>query len=189
MWAFFKQFLKNCRDTGAVSPSSRELADLVTSSAELESAGTVVEFGTGTGVFTECIQRKINPGALFFALEINPYFYQKTRERCPDCCVYCDSAAHVSNYLEKHGLKECDCIVSGLPWTAFGRKLQEQLLNATVAALKPAGRFVTFSYLPFHLMPAGTRFREMLCEKFNTVERSRVVWRNFPPAFVYVCRK
>ena len=33
------------------------------------------------------------------------------------------------------------------------------------------------------------RFAGMLRQNFTSVERSKLVWRNLPPAFVYRCRK
>jgi phosphatidylethanolamine/phosphatidyl-N-methylethanolamine N-methyltransferase len=80
-------------------------------------------------------------------------------------------------------------MISGLPWAAFPLALQEEVLDAVVAALRPGGRFTTFAYLQGTLLPAGRRFRRRLDEHFCEVRRSPVVWRNFPPAFVYRCRK
>ncbi len=117
MIKFVKEFVLSPRKTGAIAPSSSELATAITDSVDMAMAKTVVEFGSGTGVFTERILKKIGDDTVFFAMEINPSFVAKTRKRCPDAIVYQDWAENVKKYLENHGQSHCDCIVSGLPWT------------------------------------------------------------------------
>jgi len=182
---FLKQFVLHTTKTGAVAPSSKGLADLITETAGLHSASAVIEFGTGTGVFTEKILQKIPDETRFFALEINPDFVKATRKRCPEAVVYQDSAANAKKYLEELGINECDCIICGLPWAAFSEELQNELLDTIIDVLKPGGRFLTFAYLQGLLLPAGMRFKKKLSTRFNSVTKTRTIWLNFPPAFVY----
>ena len=183
---FLRQFLRHPGKTGAVAPSSEGLAELITDRAGLAEASVIVEWGPGTGVFTEKILQKKRPDALFFALEMNPDFVATTQARCPGAQVFQDSAANTRYYLERHGLRQCDCVICGLPWAAFDESLQDALLDTLVAILRPGGRFVTFAYLQGLLMPAGRRFRRKLKSRFTHVTTTRTVWRNLPPAFVYV---
>lgn len=188
--AFLKAAIFQNQSTGALVPSSKVLAEHITDLAGLPQAETIVEFGPGTGVFTEVILRKKRPDARFFALEVNEDFVKATRKRCPHVTVYHDSAGNVLKYLEESGLKHCDIIISGLPWTRFDDKLQDEILNATYAALRPGGRFVTFAYLFSLLVPSGrTFFREKLPEKFNYRVRSRDTWINMPPCSVFLADK
>ena len=62
-------------------------------------------------------------------------------------------------------------------------------MKAVLARLSPGGHFATFAYLQGLLLPAGMRFAGLLEDSFGSVQRSRTVWRNLPPAFVYRCRK
>jgi len=66
---FLKQFLLHPVRTGAVAPTGEKLARLVVDSADLENAKVVVEFGPGTGVFTEKILQEISPAIKFFAID------------------------------------------------------------------------------------------------------------------------
>ena len=182
---FLKQFVLHTAKTGAVAPSSEGLADLITETAGLHSASAVIEFGAGTGIFTEKILQKISDETRFFALEINPDFVKATRKRCPDAVVYQDSAANAKKYLDGLGINECDCIICGLPWAAFSEELQNELLDTIIDVLKPGGRFLTFAYLQGLLLPAGMRFKKKLSTRFNSVTKTRTIWLNFPPAFVY----
>jgi phospholipid N-methyltransferase len=53
--------------------------------------------------------------------------------------------------------------------------------------LAPGGQFATFAYWQGMLLPAAWRFSRRLHRTFSSVQRSRTVWRNLPPAFVYRC--
>jgi len=117
---------------------------------------------------------------------MNPDFVAAARARCPGALIYHDSAAHSLRHLERHGLRQCDCVICGLPWAAFDESLQDTLLDTLVAILRPGGRFLTFAYLQGLLLPAGRRFRTKLRSRFTHVATTRTVWRNLPPAFVYV---
>ena len=188
-YRFIKQFVRNPRSTGAIYPSSEKLCELVTEAAGIREARTLIELGSGTGVFTEKILEKKDPDAVFFAIEINPVFCEATRSRCPGATVYEDSAENARKYLELNGRDCCDCVVSSLPWTVFDYDTQDSLLDAIVDVLRPGGRLLTFSYSASLVMPSARRFRSRLREKFTSVEKSKTVWSNFPPAFVYSAEK
>jgi len=187
--AFFRQFLCNPGQTGAVAPSSTGLASLIADSGDLESASVVIEFGSGTGVLTECILAKLAPRADFFAMEINPLFAELTQRRCPGARVVRDSAVNARRYLDELGHAHCDRIVCGLPWASFPEPLQKELLETILDVLPPGGRFLTFAYLQGLLLPAGQRFRRRLKANFSRVTTTRTIWRNLPPAFVYCAER
>lgn len=182
---FLKNYITRPLATGAVAPSSDGLAELITDTAGVQNARLTIEFGTGTGVFTEKVLQKMPSSSKFFAVEINPDFVRQTRQRCPLALVYEDSAVNAKQYMEKLGFEHCDSIVCGLPWASFGDKLQDDLLNTIQQILKPGGVFATFAYLQGVLLPTGMRFRRKLKSSFKSVESTRTVWLNMPPAFVY----
>lgn len=186
---FIRQFVVHPGSTGAIAASSSDLAELITDEADLTNAEAVVEFGPGSGVFTEQILRKLPPNATFFALEVNKDFVTATQARCPGVTIYQDSAVHTEKYLTMQGHDKCDCVICGLPWTAFPQALQDELLATIQTILRPGGRFLTFAYLQGLLLPAGLRFRKKLNATFDRVTTTRTVWRNVPPAFVYCAEK
>jgi phosphatidylethanolamine/phosphatidyl-N-methylethanolamine N-methyltransferase len=162
-----------------------ELAEMITETARIQEAHVVVELGTGTGVFTKAILRKLPSNGRFLGVELDRVFAALTRSRCPGARILRGNAAHLRSHLEAEGLDGCDAIVSGLPWAAFPDSLQECLLDAVVDALYPGGRFATFAYLQGLLLPAGRRFRTKLESRFAEIGTTSIVWRNLPPAFVY----
>ena len=189
IYGYIKQFMRYPKSTGSITPSNEELSELVTETARLSEMGTVVELGPGTGVFTEKILEKKHPEALFFAIEINPEFCEATKLRCPSATVYRDSAENMKKYLERHGKDSCDCVISSLPWAVFDHGTQDRLLDAIWDVLRPGGKMITFSYSISVMVPNARRFRSILRSKFTNVVKSKTVWSNFPPAFVYSAEK
>lgn len=188
--SFLRSFVESPFATGAIAPSSRRLAAQMVAGIGLREAETVVELGPGTGALTRAILDEIGPQTLLLAVELNPRFAAHLQATLPSRVeVVNGSGERLSEHLAAHGRTAADCIVSGLPWASFTRELQERLLAAVVGALRPGGRFTTFAYLHAVLFPTARRLRRMLGANFQKVERSNVVWRNLPPAFVYRCLK
>ncbi len=186
---FLPQFLAHPGVVGAVSPSSQRLASRMVEWIDWSEAAAVVQYGPGTGVFTERILSEIEPGTRFFGIEINPVFFAVVQQRFSDARFYNDSIENVEALCEQQGIESVDAIVSGIPWAAFSERDQTQCLAAMMRVLRPGGQFVTFAYLQGLALPAGRRFRRKLHELFTSVECSATVWLNLPPAFVYRCRR
>jgi phosphatidylethanolamine/phosphatidyl-N-methylethanolamine N-methyltransferase len=188
MLNFIKQFLLNPKETGAIAASSEELADLITNCVNLTRAKIIVELGSGNGTVTKKILEKKSGEAIFFSLETNRSFVSETRNNC-NSIVYQDSAANIKKYLVKQGFQSCDCVISGLPWASFDNKLQGELMRSIIDCLDNGGEFATLANLQGLILPAGKRFRSMLKDNFSQVTKTRIVWKNIPPTFVYWCKK
>jgi phospholipid N-methyltransferase len=186
---FLKQFLTNPMTTGAVAPSSAALAQAMIEDLGLDTADAVLEYGPGTGVFTEFILRSLRSDAKFAAIELNPEFARGFKTRFPSVPLFEDTVANARLICDRVGMRSVDCIVSGLPWAAFPESLQTECLDEMMQVLKPGGRFVTFAYVHGLALARGKKFASLLPNYFTTVVKSRVVWLNLPPAFVYRCRR
>lgn len=185
----WKEFIQNPGRTGAIAQSSPRLARYIAQQAQLCEKRAVVEFGPGTSVVTRQILHHLHPEATFFALETNPRLVNLTRRSCPGTAVYHASAEEIGAHLQLHGHDTCDCIISSLPWANFSRELQDRILQAAHHALQPGGLLLSFSYWQGRVLPGGHYFRQQLSHYFQQVERSRTVWRNLPPAFLYKAYK
>ena len=182
-------FVRQPFRTGTVVPSSQGLAELMVEDMGLASADTVVELGPGTGVFTRVIARHVRPETLVLAFEIDAALADELQLRMPAVRVVNDSAETLPDHLRVNGREAADAILSGLPWANFSAELQRRLLQAVIRGLRQGGRFATFAYIPAAYFPTGRRFRALLEASFARVQTTRVVYRNFPPAFVYRCEK
>jgi len=175
--------------TGAVAPSSAFLAQMMVAALDLGNAEAVLEYGPGTGVFTEYILREMKPASKFAAIEVNPQFAEIFKARFPGARLVEDSVANVRAICDEAGMPAVDCIVSGLPWASFSESMQLQFLDEMMKVLKPGGHFVTFAYVHGLALPPAKRFAGLLPNYFTSVSKSPVVWMNVPPAFVYRCRR
>ncbi len=184
---FAKQTMRTPASIGAIAPSSRSVAKSVVALANLNKAKTVVELGSGTGVFTEQIINNLAVDSTFFALELNQVFVQATKSRCPQAQVYHDTAQSIRKYLNKHDVDQCDCIVSSLPWTMFEPFDQDILLEMLSSVLAPGGCFVSIVYLGAKTRRRGRHFISSLPKHFHTVYKTKTVWRNIPPTQIYRC--
>ena len=183
------QFLKKPLTTGAVCASSQSLAKMLTSDIGLENADHAAELGPGTGAVTGVILKRLPEKCRFFTVELNEDVIGAFRRKFPDVAIYNDSASNLPELIRKENIPSLDAVISGLPWAIFPDTLQEQILSAIVSTLKPGGYFTTFAYLQGVLLPSGKHFKNRIEHFFSEVEKTPVVWNNFPPAFVYRCRK
>lgn len=170
-----------------MAPSGPALVQTMVDWFDWSNLRSVVEYGPGTGVFTEAIAGRLHPEANFFAIEMSGEMAQTTRDRCPGIHVFEASAIEVSRLCDERQMTSIEAIICGLPWAAFPDSLQSEIMEAMCERLPPGGRFATFAYLQGVWLPAGRRFAKRLESTFSSVERSPVVWKNLPPAFVYRC--
>ncbi len=183
------QFLKNPLTTGAICASSPKLAKTMVSGINISEADVIVELGPGTGAITGSIRKAIRPDALFFAVELNETVITVFKERFPREKIYHDSASNLPNLLKLEHVQQANIILSGLPWASFPATLQDEILEAVTSVMPKNAVFATFAYLQGTLLPTGVRFKKRLHKYFSRVEKSPIVWRNIPPAFVYRCWK
>ena len=186
---FAKQFAQQPLSTGAIAPSSKRLARQVAQLAHLDKAGTVVELGPGTGVFTEQITRLLSDKSLFFAIELNKNFVQATNIRCPHVPVYHDQAASLPVYLQQNNRTYADRVICSLPWTIFDEHEQDHILTTISDSLNPGGVFISIIYWGARFRARGRYFINSLPYHFSSVHSTPIVWQNLPPTQIYCCIK
>lgn len=197
--AFLREFLRHPAKTASVVPSSPALAKQMLSGVDLAACRAIVEYGPGTGVFTEALVDRLPPRWLvteggrgkFVAIEFNERFAELVRDAHPRVKVVHDDAANVGAICRREGMTpgEIDLVISGLGFASFPEPLTTRILQATWDVLKPGGSFRTFSYHVSLVKKQAWHFRAEARRVFSKVEISRVVWANVPPAFVYMCTK
>ena len=187
--AFLGAFLRKPLVVGAITPSSRALALAMVEGMELKRAKLVIELGPGTGAFTKVILERLGRQTEFVALELDKVSAKRLRQQFPGVAFHHDSAENLHHYVAHSRSKRADIVISGLPWTILPRPVHDRIFREIIDSLAPDGCFATFAYLHGCCLPSAGRFRNLLKEHFQQVERSRVVWRNIPPAFVYRCSR
>ncbi len=186
---FLIEFSKAPKKVGAVAPSSPYLSRELIFGHELQNANVVLEYGPGTGAFTQDILTNLGDQTKFIAFEVNPQMTRILRKRYPTMLVYEESVDEVPKVLADLNISKVDCIVSSLPWASFDRDTQDRILGITRSVLKDGGSFSTFAYFHGLALPSAQAFRRALSTYFSDVSISDIIWRNVPHALVNNCRK
>ncbi len=180
--SFIKNFWKEKKMVGAMSPSSSFLAKKMLQDIDFSTAKVIVELGPGTGVFTKKIIEKMTPDTQLFVFELNEAFIHSLQRKIQDPRVHLihDSAENIGQYLAEKGIKEADAVISSLPLTNFPKEVKENILDESKRIMKKEGYYVQFQY--------SLNAKKLIKERFSKVE-IRFTPINFPPAFVYSCQK
>ena len=176
-WKFFRTFLRSPFQMGGVIPSSRFLARAVAESVRdllVDESTPIIEIGSGTGALTEELSVLKNPLTL---LERNPDFARDLSRRFAGPRVVCEDFLTTSVFSTG---KRGAVVVSSLPIRSlphpelFRERFRELLMGGSVRAI------VQYSY--------GWRDPLELPAQNITGSRRRLVFLNFPPAFVWTYR-
>jgi phospholipid N-methyltransferase len=180
--SFIKQFWKEKRMVGSMVPSSRFLAKKMLQHIDFQNARIIVELGPGTGVFTRQILSKMHPDAHLLVFELNASFYEALKQNIhdPRLKLINDTAEKIEEYLELLKLDKADVVISSLPLANFPPKLRQSVIQATYRSLKQIGTYIQFQY--------SLNSRKQVKQTYKSVKVGFTPL-NFPPAFIYTCRK
>jgi len=187
--AFLRAALRAPGTVGAVTPSSPQLAAVLASIVPRTGTPTVVELGPGTGAVSAVIEERLPAGARHVAVELDAEMVEYLRRTRPGLEVVPGDARNLSALLAERGIDHVDSVICGLPWALFDDVTQQAVLAEVSRAIGDTGAFTTFAYLHGMTLGAARQFRRTLRGSFEEMLVSATVWRNVPPAFVYVCRR
>lgn len=178
---FLGEYIKHPRTVGAVFSSSKKLAKQMVSPINFEQAKCIIEYGPGTGVFTEqLIQHKRNETVLLI-IENNKEFYRILKDKysnMKNVYIIHDSAEYTEKYVQQYKIPKVDYIISGLPFTSLSLDTSKKILQVTKEMLGENGKFITFQY---------SRLKQQFFRSFfSNIEVEKTNW-NIPPAFVFTC--
>lgn len=180
---FLKNFIQQPRVIGSIVPSSKYLCNSMLKTIDFSNSNCIVEYGSGTGIFTKEIIRRKKKDTLFLAFEVNHELYRSLKELHSvenNVLIINDSAENISNHLNRYGIQMVDYVVSGLPFTIIPEKISRGIFEKTEAVLKENGEFITFQYSLYSL--------STLRNVFHSIKIGYQLL-NLPPAFIYHCKK
>lgn len=175
--SFFMEYLKNPSKIGAIAPSSKWLAKKMVGQIRFKECRCIVEYGPGTGVFTdEVIRRKKN--ITFIVIEQNREFYlrlKKKYSKIKNLVLINGDASNIEKYLADRGIDKVDYIISGLPFASLPSKVSHNILKATQRVIGRKGKFITFQY---------TLLKKKFFLNYFNIDKITFEIKNLPPAFV-----
>ncbi|MCL1863123.1 MAG: SAM-dependent methyltransferase [Defluviitaleaceae bacterium] len=180
---FILQYILKPRATGAILPSSRFLARKMVEGIDFANVNCIVEYGPGTGVFTEKVLAARRKNTTILLLERNIDFCQILNAKYKnekDLHIINDSAENIGKYLSEYGLGQADYIISGLPFASLTQEVSRNILEQTVKFLSHKGCFITFQYTLLKM--------DFFLQFFSAYTKKREM-RNIPPAYVLAFRR
>jgi phosphatidylethanolamine/phosphatidyl-N-methylethanolamine N-methyltransferase len=163
---------------GAIAPSGAALAKLITSEIGHDS-GPIVEFGPGTGVFTQALLAQGVREEDLTLVEYRSDFAKLLQERFPDARVLRMDAGSLHKQDLFHNAP-VGAIVSGLPLLNMRSRKIVRILSGAFRYMRPCGAFYQFTYVP--RCPVPRTFLDRLDLRASCLGRTLV---NIPPAAVY----
>ena len=176
---FLKKFIDEPKKIGSLTPSSRFLVDKMLRKLPWKNFSCVAELGAGTGTFTEQIIGRMPTDCKFLVVEQDDAMRHLLEEKYPSP-MFDSFAENLCSTLRRMDFPPLDCVISGLPFANMDEELRLQIIDNVYRSLKPGGFFVMFQY--------SLQMRRLLKEYFPAVTIDFMLL-NFPPAFVYTCRK
>ncbi len=176
---FLQRFLQRPLQVASIIPSSRTLIGRVSSKMDFSQPRVIAEYGPGEGCHTREIISRMHPDSQLILFELDPELAQHLVEQFRGdsrvTVLNCD-AARLCEELAKRGLRYCDYIVSGIPFSILESEKKRELLRSTYDSLAPYDHSAFIIY-------QVTNELLVHCRHFPRVE-SEYCLQNLPPMFV-----
>lgn len=160
-------------------PSSKFLANKIVQSVRWDEVRTIAELGPGTGSVTRLMRAKLPVSSTVFLFERDPKMRSNLKKTYPEFLFH-SNASYLLKRIDQEHVHQLDSIICGLPFFNFSRKMSQNILSQIHTALRPGGMLVLYQY--------SLHMKKRLAELFD-IEKIQFVPFNFPPAFIYTCRK
>ena len=179
-WSFLRAFIARPRGVGAVAPSSPYLAQAIAAEIDAIQQGPILELGPGTGALTRgVLARGIAPERLTL-IEYDSALVSSIAAQFPGVRVIHGDAFDLKNVLGNHFSRPFAATVSGIPLLNYQPAVRRKLVNSVFEWMQPGAPIIQFSY--------GLRSPVSSSDDIS-VSLAAHVWRNLPPARVWVYRK
>lgn len=181
--SFIYQYIVHPKEVGAILPSSTYLGKKMIEGINFHTAKYIVEYGPGTGVFTEMLLRNRDPQTTLLIVENNKPFYMLLSEKYKhekNIIIIHGSAENIVKYLRELQIPFVNYVVSGLPFASLPAQTSKNILLSTQKILDKDGAFITFQY---------TKLKKAFIKQFFPQITVKREIRNMPPAYIFRCKK
>ncbi len=178
---FIKGWIKSPGAVGSIKPTGEIAARYMASLLPIEEGLPVLELGPGTGVITrEILKRGVEPNKIV-SIEYSKEFYDYLTANIPDVNFINGDAFDLSKTLKDVEYKVYAGVIGAIPLLNIPMSQREDVIHESLKLVAPNGPFIQISYGAKPPVPA-------VPGKF-TVEKSDRIFRNIPPAGIWVYRR
>jgi len=176
---FIKESLKSIKEVGAVLPSSKFVASKMIEAINFERDISILELGSGTGVITSQILKKMTVSSKLICFETNESFQKELKQKFDGkITLINDSAENMKLHLNKLKITKVDCIISSIPLVTLPKKITNNILLTSSGILGKDKKFVQLQY--------SKMMDKRLKKYFNQID-VKFTPKNYIPAFIYTC--
>lgn len=180
-FTYLKNFIRD-RNVASITPTSSFCVRKVCNKINFDRSELIVEYGPGTGVFTNYLLRRMRNDARLILIERNKNFNAILEKNFhdPRVTIVNGSAENILNTLMERRECKADCILSGIPFMLLPKDIKHRILVNTYQALKKGGKFLVYqtcfqteNHLKVHL------------DQYFPLVRTKFEFLNIPPLRVY----
>ena len=176
---FIKESLKNLKEVGTVFPSSKFVVSKMIKPINFEKDISILEFGSGTGVITKKILKKMTVRSKLICFETNESFQKELKQKFDgEITLINDSAENMKLHLNKLEITKVDYIISSIPLVTLPKKTTNNILLTSSETLGKNKKFVQLQY--------SKMMDKRLKKYFNQID-IKFTPKNYIPAFIYTC--
>lgn len=178
-WArFLGTWLKHPLKMGAVAASSTAYCDEMVARSTIGNKGRILELGPGLGAVTRALLRAGVEPERIVSIEYDSQFATALKTRFPRIDIIEGDGFDLDKTLGDDGAETFATILLAIPIVNLRQSERQALLQRYFRRLAPGGNLTQLSYLwKPPIEPIAGRF---------TVSSSDIVWKNIPPARVWV---
>lgn len=181
---FVKGTFRNPAAVGSIFPSSKFVARAYLRGLDLGGETRVLEWGPGTGPVTELIYERMEDPSRYLGIEQDEGYVEVLEDRFPEMHFCQGSAEDSTAHLREVGLEGADVIISALPFTTLPEPVRDRIYEELDALMTPGTVFRAIILATAYPTENSRRFRRRMNRLFGPFDRSSLVWRNLPPAFI-----
>ena len=176
---FIKESLKSLKEVGTVFPSSKFVVSKMIEPINFKKDISILEFGSGTGVITKEILKKMTVRSKLICFETNKSFQKELKQKFDGkITLINDSAENMKFHLNKLEITKVDYIISSIPLVTLQKKTTNNILLTSAETLGKNKKFVQLQY--------SKMMDKRLKKYFNQID-IKFTPKNYIPAFIYTC--
>ncbi|HPC73508.1 MAG TPA: methyltransferase domain-containing protein [Syntrophales bacterium] len=170
------------RYVASVTPTSHFAVEKLCGKMDFSRDRLVVEYGPGTGVFTDAMLNLMTPASRLVAIERNHDFCRVLEKKISDrrLAVFNQCAGCVIEILHTGSESQADYVISGIPFSYLAPEKRKEILQATYRVLKKGGKFLAYQtfYQP-------SKFLKIPLEDIFPVVRTQLALLCIPPLLLF----